>query len=194
MAPSALLDVCLKENMTLADRMYNLQLIQDFCKDNLSNCCHFSLEDMLYASSTIKVLLRPAACFITLLHVSIYVWLGAKMTVFMQIEKGFRDFYWIQGIILHTKYAYIILEIKFNNLFFINSSLWKSMYIGVLASHDNYKQFLIMWNKKCAKCHRIEHSDYTYVQYCDTDHIWLVSRGSLCKPNLHCEIVFMIIL
>uniref|UniRef100_A0A7N6AWQ7 Calmodulin regulated spectrin-associated protein family, member 2a n=1 Tax=Anabas testudineus TaxID=64144 RepID=A0A7N6AWQ7_ANATE len=47
-------DVCLKENMTLADRMYNLQLIQDFCKDNLNNCCHFSLEDMLYASSTIK--------------------------------------------------------------------------------------------------------------------------------------------
>ncbi|KAM8890486.1 calmodulin-regulated spectrin-associated protein 2a isoform 2-T3 [Synchiropus picturatus] len=47
-------DVCLKESMTLADRLYNLQLIQDFCKDNLNNCCHFSLEDMLYASSTIK--------------------------------------------------------------------------------------------------------------------------------------------
>ncbi|XP_029284935.1 calmodulin-regulated spectrin-associated protein 2a isoform X2 [Cottoperca gobio] len=47
-------DVCLKENMTLADRLYNLQLIQDFCKDNLNSCCHFCLEDMLYASSTIK--------------------------------------------------------------------------------------------------------------------------------------------
>ncbi|XP_014822848.1 PREDICTED: calmodulin-regulated spectrin-associated protein 2 isoform X3 [Poecilia mexicana] len=47
-------DVCLKENMSLADRLYNLQLIQDFCKDNLNSCCHFSLEDMLYASSTIK--------------------------------------------------------------------------------------------------------------------------------------------
>ncbi|TNN62046.1 Calmodulin-regulated spectrin-associated protein 2 [Liparis tanakae] len=47
-------DVCLKENMTLADRLYNLQLIQDFCKDNLNSCCHFSLEDMLYASSDIK--------------------------------------------------------------------------------------------------------------------------------------------
>ncbi|XP_034387174.1 calmodulin-regulated spectrin-associated protein 2a isoform X2 [Cyclopterus lumpus] len=47
-------DVCLKENMTLADRLYNLQLIQDFCKDNLNSCCHFSLEDMLYASSNIK--------------------------------------------------------------------------------------------------------------------------------------------
>ncbi|KAM4738525.1 calmodulin-regulated spectrin-associated protein 2a isoform 4-T4 [Anableps anableps] len=47
-------DVCLKERMSLADRLYNLQLIQDFCKDNLNSCCHFSLEDMLYASSTIK--------------------------------------------------------------------------------------------------------------------------------------------
>lgn len=47
-------DVCLKENMSLADRLYNLQLVQDFCKDNLSSCCHFNLEDMLYASSTIK--------------------------------------------------------------------------------------------------------------------------------------------
>ncbi|KAM8874261.1 calmodulin-regulated spectrin-associated protein 2a isoform 7-T7 [Spinachia spinachia] len=47
-------DVCLKENMTLADRLYNLQLVQDFCKDHLSSCCHFSLEDMLYASSSIK--------------------------------------------------------------------------------------------------------------------------------------------
>lgn len=56
MAPSAFPDVCLKENMTLADRLYNLQLIQEFCKENLSSCCHFSLEDMLYASSTIKVL------------------------------------------------------------------------------------------------------------------------------------------
>uniref|UniRef100_A0A672J7M5 Calmodulin regulated spectrin-associated protein family, member 2a n=1 Tax=Salarias fasciatus TaxID=181472 RepID=A0A672J7M5_SALFA len=59
-------DVCLKENMTLADRLYNLQLIQDFCKDNLNSCCHFSLEDMLYASSTIKVLnnLRTLCLFI----------------------------------------------------------------------------------------------------------------------------------
>ncbi|CAG5864153.1 unnamed protein product [Menidia menidia] len=47
-------DVCLKENMALADRLCNLQLVQDFCKDNLNSCCHFSLEDMLYASSTIK--------------------------------------------------------------------------------------------------------------------------------------------
>ncbi|XP_056132425.1 calmodulin-regulated spectrin-associated protein 2a [Lampris incognitus] len=47
-------DISLRENMSLADSLYNLQLIQDFCKDNLNSCCHFSLEDMLYASSTIK--------------------------------------------------------------------------------------------------------------------------------------------
>ncbi|XP_073785966.1 calmodulin-regulated spectrin-associated protein 2 isoform X1 [Danio rerio] len=47
-------DVCIKETMSLADSLYNLQLIQEFCRENLNNCCHFTLEDMLYASSTIK--------------------------------------------------------------------------------------------------------------------------------------------
>ncbi|XP_052446782.1 calmodulin-regulated spectrin-associated protein 2-like isoform X3 [Carassius gibelio] len=47
-------DICLKETMSLADRLYNLQLIQDFCKQHLNHCCHFSLEDMLYAHSSIK--------------------------------------------------------------------------------------------------------------------------------------------
>ncbi|XP_060797752.1 calmodulin-regulated spectrin-associated protein 2a isoform X2 [Neoarius graeffei] len=47
-------DVCLKESMSLADSLYNLQLIQDFCREHLNRCCHFSLEDMLYSSSAIK--------------------------------------------------------------------------------------------------------------------------------------------
>ncbi|XP_066503739.1 calmodulin-regulated spectrin-associated protein 2a isoform X2 [Hoplias malabaricus] len=47
-------DICLKETMSLADSLYNLQLIQDFCHEHLNHCCHFSLEDMLYASSSIK--------------------------------------------------------------------------------------------------------------------------------------------
>ncbi|XP_043079023.1 calmodulin-regulated spectrin-associated protein 2a isoform X5 [Puntigrus tetrazona] len=47
-------DICLKETMSLADSLYNLQLIQDFCKEHLNHCCHFSLEDMLYAHSSIK--------------------------------------------------------------------------------------------------------------------------------------------
>ncbi|XP_047666014.1 calmodulin-regulated spectrin-associated protein 2a isoform X4 [Tachysurus fulvidraco] len=47
-------DVCLKESMSLADSLYNLQLVQDFCCEHLNHCCHFSLEDMVYASSSIK--------------------------------------------------------------------------------------------------------------------------------------------
>ncbi|XP_072367519.1 calmodulin-regulated spectrin-associated protein 2a isoform X1 [Scyliorhinus torazame] len=47
-------DICLKETMSLADGLYNLQLIQDFCEGYLNQCCHFLLEDMLYASSSIK--------------------------------------------------------------------------------------------------------------------------------------------
>uniref|UniRef100_A0A4W5PJU1 Calmodulin regulated spectrin-associated protein family, member 2b n=1 Tax=Hucho hucho TaxID=62062 RepID=A0A4W5PJU1_9TELE len=47
-------DICLKETMSLADSLYNLQLVQEFCRDNLNHCCHFSLEDMLYAHSSIK--------------------------------------------------------------------------------------------------------------------------------------------
>lgn len=47
-------DICLKETMSLADSLYNLKLIQDFCRENFNRCCHFSLEDMLYAHSSIK--------------------------------------------------------------------------------------------------------------------------------------------
>lgn len=46
--------------MSLADSLYNLQLIQDFCGDNLDRCCHFTLEDMVYASSSIKVSLASS--------------------------------------------------------------------------------------------------------------------------------------
>ncbi|XP_041847525.1 calmodulin-regulated spectrin-associated protein 2 isoform X2 [Melanotaenia boesemani] len=47
-------DICLKETMSLADNLYNLQLVQEFCRNNLNHCCHFSLEDMLYAHASIK--------------------------------------------------------------------------------------------------------------------------------------------
>ncbi|XP_020640328.3 calmodulin-regulated spectrin-associated protein 2 isoform X1 [Pogona vitticeps] len=47
-------DICLKETMSLADSLYNLQLIQEFCQEYLNRCCHFTLEDMLYAASSIK--------------------------------------------------------------------------------------------------------------------------------------------
>ncbi|XP_064808670.1 calmodulin-regulated spectrin-associated protein 2-like isoform X2 [Oncorhynchus masou masou] len=47
-------DICLKECMSLADSLYNLQLVQDFCREHLDRCCHFSLEDMVYVSSSLK--------------------------------------------------------------------------------------------------------------------------------------------
>ncbi|XP_067330534.1 calmodulin-regulated spectrin-associated protein 2 isoform X3 [Channa argus] len=47
-------DICLKETLSLADSLYNLQLVQDFCRNNLNHCCHFSLEDMLYTHASIK--------------------------------------------------------------------------------------------------------------------------------------------
>ncbi|XP_033993636.1 calmodulin-regulated spectrin-associated protein 2 isoform X2 [Trematomus bernacchii] len=47
-------DICLKETMSLADSLYNLQLVQEFCRNNLNHCCHFSLGDMLYAHASIK--------------------------------------------------------------------------------------------------------------------------------------------
>ncbi|KAL1023326.1 hypothetical protein UPYG_G00039280 [Umbra pygmaea] len=47
-------DICLKESMSLADSLYNLQLIQDFCQKHLNHCCHFSLEDMVYAPASVK--------------------------------------------------------------------------------------------------------------------------------------------
>uniref|UniRef100_A0A8D0HMZ4 Calmodulin regulated spectrin associated protein family member 2 n=1 Tax=Sphenodon punctatus TaxID=8508 RepID=A0A8D0HMZ4_SPHPU len=47
-------DICLKETMSLADSLYNLQLIQEFCQEYLNQCCHFTLEDLLYAGSSIK--------------------------------------------------------------------------------------------------------------------------------------------
>ncbi|KAL7984859.1 hypothetical protein Chor_003429 [Crotalus horridus] len=47
-------DICLKETMSLADSLYNLQLIQEFCQEYLNQCCHFALEDMLYAAPSVK--------------------------------------------------------------------------------------------------------------------------------------------
>uniref|UniRef100_A0A4W5QE89 Calmodulin regulated spectrin-associated protein family, member 2a n=1 Tax=Hucho hucho TaxID=62062 RepID=A0A4W5QE89_9TELE len=47
-------DICLKESMSLVDSLYNLQLVQEFCQKHLNRCCHFSLEDMVYTSSSVK--------------------------------------------------------------------------------------------------------------------------------------------
>ncbi|KAM4595651.1 calmodulin-regulated spectrin-associated protein 3-like isoform 1-T1 [Fundulus diaphanus] len=42
-------DVCLKDTMSVADSVYNLQLIKDFCESNLQSCCLLAVEDLLYA-------------------------------------------------------------------------------------------------------------------------------------------------
>ncbi|XP_015238733.1 PREDICTED: calmodulin-regulated spectrin-associated protein 3-like isoform X2 [Cyprinodon variegatus] len=42
-------DVCLKDTMSVADSVYNLQLIKEFCESNLQSCCPLAVEDMLYA-------------------------------------------------------------------------------------------------------------------------------------------------
>ncbi|XP_048377767.1 calmodulin-regulated spectrin-associated protein 3 isoform X4 [Stegostoma tigrinum] len=48
-------DVCLKETMSVADSLYNLQLIVEFTQEYLGNCCHLGLEDMLYTSPVLKI-------------------------------------------------------------------------------------------------------------------------------------------
>ncbi|MGH0154434.1 UNVERIFIED_CONTAM: hypothetical protein FKN15_027196 [Acipenser sinensis] len=48
-------DVCLKETMSVADSLYNLQLIQEFCKECLGSCCPLALEDLLYTPPVLKV-------------------------------------------------------------------------------------------------------------------------------------------
>ncbi|MEQ2170460.1 hypothetical protein GOODEAATRI_000488, partial [Goodea atripinnis] len=42
-------DVCLKDTMSVADSVYNLQMIKEFCESNLQSCCPLAVEDLLYA-------------------------------------------------------------------------------------------------------------------------------------------------
>ncbi|KAM9493237.1 calmodulin-regulated spectrin-associated protein 3 isoform 3-T3 [Clarias gariepinus] len=48
-------DVCMKESMSLADSLYNLQLIREFCESCLKSCCPLMLEDMLYSPPELQV-------------------------------------------------------------------------------------------------------------------------------------------
>lgn len=50
-------EVCLKDPMSVADSLYNLQLVQDFCASRLPRGCPLSLEDLLYVPPPLKV--RP---------------------------------------------------------------------------------------------------------------------------------------
>lgn len=48
-------DVFMKETMSAADSLYNLQIIREFCDSCLKNCCHLALEDMLYTPQELQV-------------------------------------------------------------------------------------------------------------------------------------------
>ncbi|XP_030263144.1 calmodulin-regulated spectrin-associated protein 3 isoform X1 [Sparus aurata] len=48
-------DVCMKESMSAADSLYNLQFIREFCDSCLKSCCHLALEDMLYTPQELQL-------------------------------------------------------------------------------------------------------------------------------------------
>ncbi|XP_041861049.1 calmodulin-regulated spectrin-associated protein 3 isoform X2 [Melanotaenia boesemani] len=48
-------DVCMKESMSVADSLYNLQFIREFCDSCLKGCCHLALEDMLYTPQELQL-------------------------------------------------------------------------------------------------------------------------------------------
>ncbi|XP_041673303.1 calmodulin-regulated spectrin-associated protein 3 isoform X2 [Cheilinus undulatus] len=48
-------DVCMKDSMSVADSLYNLQFIKEFCDSCLRSCCHLALEDMLYAPPELQL-------------------------------------------------------------------------------------------------------------------------------------------
>ncbi|XP_072513191.1 calmodulin-regulated spectrin-associated protein 3 isoform X2 [Salminus brasiliensis] len=48
-------DVCLKDTMSVADSLHNIQLIREFCDSHLKRCCPLVLEDLLYAPPMLRV-------------------------------------------------------------------------------------------------------------------------------------------
>lgn len=41
--------------MSVADSLYNLHLIKEFCDSSLQNCCPLAVEDLLYAPPLLHV-------------------------------------------------------------------------------------------------------------------------------------------
>ncbi|XP_075433393.1 calmodulin-regulated spectrin-associated protein 3 isoform X4 [Ascaphus truei] len=48
-------DVCLKDTMSVADSLYNLQLVREFCALHLPPSCPLTLEDLLYVPQALRV-------------------------------------------------------------------------------------------------------------------------------------------
>ncbi|XP_044295712.1 calmodulin-regulated spectrin-associated protein 1 isoform X2 [Varanus komodoensis] len=47
-------EICLKEVMSIADSIYNIQLLREFSNEYLNKCFYLTLEDMLYAPLVLK--------------------------------------------------------------------------------------------------------------------------------------------
>ncbi|XP_046362504.2 calmodulin-regulated spectrin-associated protein 1-like isoform X2 [Haliotis rufescens] len=48
-------DICLKENLGIADSLYNLRLVKTFCEHNMpAGCFPFTYEDLLYTPHTLR--------------------------------------------------------------------------------------------------------------------------------------------
>ncbi|XP_054908479.1 calmodulin-regulated spectrin-associated protein 1a isoform X2 [Poeciliopsis prolifica] len=47
-------DICLKEVPSIADSMYNIQLLKEFCNEYLNNCFFLNPEDLLYSPPVLK--------------------------------------------------------------------------------------------------------------------------------------------
>ncbi|XP_071328241.1 calmodulin-regulated spectrin-associated protein 3 isoform X2 [Trachinotus anak] len=48
-------DMCMQDSMSVADSLYNLQFIREFCDSCLKCCCHLALEDMLYTPQELQL-------------------------------------------------------------------------------------------------------------------------------------------
>lgn len=48
-------DICLKEVPSIADSLYNIQLLREFATEHLNKSCYLTTEDMLYSPLVLKV-------------------------------------------------------------------------------------------------------------------------------------------
>ncbi|MEQ2175764.1 hypothetical protein GOODEAATRI_021061, partial [Goodea atripinnis] len=70
-------DVSMKDSMSAADSLYNLQFIREFCDSCLKGCCHLALEDMLYTPQELQL------NFLSFLSELLY-WLEVQKPEFVQ--------------------------------------------------------------------------------------------------------------
>lgn len=49
-------DICLKEVPSIAESVYNIQLLKEFSNEYLSECFHLKPEDLLYSPPVLKVI------------------------------------------------------------------------------------------------------------------------------------------